>query len=914
MEALAAIGLASNVLQFVDLGYKLLLASKEMYSAGNGASHSNQGLDFMATEMKRLTRNLNKGVPMRQVTDEEEALLKLAHECQRWSTDILALLDRLRNRNPNSKFEAFKAAVRNLKAKDERDRLEKGLDDCRKQLDIQLTSMFRSEALERFEGLVASAKSTNEDLAILKDSVNSLHRSMPGQIGNIGTQFLERLEDILRMSAEASLKHKQELFLGALRYQGMEDRFYNVDRAHAATFEWLLDGSHNSGHQSGWCIDRDKTATFRGEARERFTDWLQHGHGIFHICGKPGAGKSTLMKFLCKNQLTRQYLENWADDQTLVFCKSFFWTQGSEAQKSFSGLIRSLLYQVLSTAPDLIPIAFPSRWAQCEPNLNVGVQFELDEIEHAFDDLLVSQATFEKHKLVFFIDGLDEYHGRHTELVNKFFNWTKLNTGNLKICVSSREWNEFMVGFAECPKLRIHECTLRDITIVSNDRLEGCSNLATLIHDGDIYSLVKNIAEKAEGVFQWVNLVLTAVEGGILNGDSASDLNTKVHIFPTELGALYQHLFDSIHAADRPKAFETLRMARHMEHRLPLLRVWFLNKVIDDPDYAIKMKLEYAPEEEQATLLKITRRQIYGRCKGLLEVFPPKRPQPFLQDDGIVGFMHNTVHEFLDQAHIQERINQTVGHSDLFDRVCQTFLACAKFANQEWFYHGSDPASTDFNIELNRIIGFAVDDLHMFPDDPKGHQRRLRFFEFLNGIETVASTKLRPKLRNAYRINGFAFPRLTTPRPTGFTSCIDSYTHVQAFAISNLLHEFLREKDSTFLVSTTVRTQPVAADDTTNDLVLLLVGTTSEILPKRIDYSRLCKMLELCFSRGISPNYVSPLLRGRTLFTILLYIVMFNLSGCELRYNYEVIPKETCIFPLRLFELNVVYLYALSLV
>lgn len=55
----------------------------------------------------------------------------------------LALLNRLENRNPDSKFRAFKAAVRNLEAKDKRDRLEKGLDSCQKQLDIQLTSMFR---------------------------------------------------------------------------------------------------------------------------------------------------------------------------------------------------------------------------------------------------------------------------------------------------------------------------------------------------------------------------------------------------------------------------------------------------------------------------------------------------------------------------------------------------------------------------------------------------------------------------------------------------------------------------------------------------------------------------------------------------------------------------------------------------
>lgn len=55
-----------------------------------------------------------------------------------------------------------------------------------------------------------------------------------------------------------------------------------------------------------------------------------------------------------------------------------------------------------------------------------------------------------------------------------------------------------MVGFAECPKLRIHECKLRDIVIFANDRLKCCSSSPTLIYDGDICSLVNDVAGKAD--------------------------------------------------------------------------------------------------------------------------------------------------------------------------------------------------------------------------------------------------------------------------------------------------------------------------------------------------------------------------------------------------------------------------------
>ena len=44
----------------------------------------------------------------------------------------------------------------------------------------------------------------------------------------------------------------------------------------------------------------------------RFTNWLLYGKGIFHISGKLGAGKSTLMKYLGDSSQTKTKLEEWA--------------------------------------------------------------------------------------------------------------------------------------------------------------------------------------------------------------------------------------------------------------------------------------------------------------------------------------------------------------------------------------------------------------------------------------------------------------------------------------------------------------------------------------------------------------------------------------------------------------------------
>ncbi|KAI1654335.1 hypothetical protein F4813DRAFT_213935 [Daldinia decipiens] len=111
MEALAAVGLVSNALQFVSIGYRVLSASKDMHGAGNESSQSNKDVEFITREMERLSLSLEEEFPTLWMTDEEEALRRLIAECRRWSNDMLALLDRLKTENPNSRFEAFRAAL-----------------------------------------------------------------------------------------------------------------------------------------------------------------------------------------------------------------------------------------------------------------------------------------------------------------------------------------------------------------------------------------------------------------------------------------------------------------------------------------------------------------------------------------------------------------------------------------------------------------------------------------------------------------------------------------------------------------------------------------------------------------------------------------------------------------------------------
>jgi hypothetical protein len=61
----------------------------------------------------------------------------------------------------------------------------------------------------------------------------------------------------------------------------------------------------------------------------------------------PGAGNSTLMKYIREHPNTRKELEMWSGKKTLVIAKVFLWRLGSDIQNNWRGLVRALLYNLL---------------------------------------------------------------------------------------------------------------------------------------------------------------------------------------------------------------------------------------------------------------------------------------------------------------------------------------------------------------------------------------------------------------------------------------------------------------------------------------------------------------------------------------------------------------------------------------
>lgn len=196
---------------------------------------------------------------------------------------------------------------------------------------------------------------------------------------------------------------------------------------------------------------------------------MQSGSGIYWIHGKPGSGKTTLMKHLYDSSLTHSLLQEWAKDERIVKPNFFFWQLGTPEQKTQSGLYRGLLYQVFTEDPSLIRQTLPEMWREARHDSGFTTQSSTEARKLYLDrpteeELMLAFHRLEAHSQAaycFFIDGLDEYSGDPFRLIAFL---KKLVSSNIKAIVSSRPIPSCFQAFSRGPKLRLQDLTRNDIT------------------------------------------------------------------------------------------------------------------------------------------------------------------------------------------------------------------------------------------------------------------------------------------------------------------------------------------------------------------------------------------------------------------------------------------------------------------
>lgn len=446
----------------------------------------------------------------------------------------------------------------------------------------------------------------------------------------------------------------------SLYFASIGSRREQVTTAHKNTFTWVLDSE--PWVDSLW---------------DSFTPWLQQPDSVrpmYWISGKPGSGKSTLMRYLQEGISVTDY-KRWTGSRNLWQGAHFFWQAGTEMERSLRGALQSLLRQLLSDHPWLIEIVVDApRWtAACMAEYQPT--WTLTELEAT-----LQAAIFRLSKtwyVLLLIDGLDEIAGPDSAreaALEVFKNLAALP--GVKLCMSSRPWNMFLDTFKDTPKLHLQDLTKGDIDRFVREQLESSLQLqhSFLRNSGDVDRLIEVIIEKASGVFLWVRLVVQELRAGLRDGDSIRKLRRVLDSIPSDLDEYFKRMVLSIdpgHRREGSAVLQTMVFAVQDNTTLWPQRLLDLYHLEEEdgafplqPDFNFGELFDPFDKEGIEYLVDLMNRRLNSRCMCLLEVWPVPTKNPD-EVECVFGpraqFLHRSLLDFLGSPSARELLENLTG-------------------------------------------------------------------------------------------------------------------------------------------------------------------------------------------------------------------------------------------------------------
>lgn len=413
-------------------------------------------------------------------------------------------------------------------------------------------------------------------------------------------------------------------------------------------------------------------------------EWLEQGNDIFWISGKAGAGKSTFMKFIFNDTRTRHHINKELSAGLLVSAGFFFHERGTALQKSQTGFLKSVLYQIMRQCGELAATTCGERFSSAyayyqmgsnrparEDTMKAAIQNEWSRAELLRTLRNILQQTVLPLRIFLLVDGLDELDGDKDDLLELLHNViTSLGPeSRLRLCISSRPWNIFREAFGNYPNFRLQDLTYRDIGLYVTESLNSTTRMRELFRIDPIRTskLFDEIVQDADGVFLWVKLVVKSLISGLRNYDSIEDLRQRLKSFPKELEPLYKRMIDGIDELYIKEAVKVFCIMQAADKPLKTLSLWYAFGEEDG------MHNNYKPGcltfEDQLERCTEVDGRLRSRCAGLLgiqfttnysheetlqygslqtETKFPKRRQELVQST--VQYLHKSVKDYFTKS------------------------------------------------------------------------------------------------------------------------------------------------------------------------------------------------------------------------------------------------------------------------
>ncbi|KAG6358736.1 hypothetical protein INS49_012255 [Diaporthe citri] len=713
MDPLSAIGVASAIVAFVDFSWNLITGTWEIYHSLDGVATENARLEDVTDDLELLTQALEADFPVK--IKAEKNIQRLAKDCREDAKTLKDLLDEMKAPGRRRLFwKSLNAKWKNILKKDEVARLKSQLQESRAEIQLNLTAILRED--QSAIGL---------QITRIEQDCNYLKTEQSRQLKKLRVELLDLLEELVKSNQQPTpaqldisrqLQEMQSLItiipmqhrvLRHLIPDEIVSRRDQILEADPDTCRWVLEPVEG---------DQD----YRKEVRSRFTSWLRTGNNVLHISGNPGAGKSTLMKFIGGNPRAREELRAWAGNRQLIFGQFYFWAAGSDSQRRLPGMFRSLLFQVLSQHPGLIEHVFPRQFKQImtsrfhfDASVEKFQDFSSKQIEEAFD-LLLNKIDKSDHRICFLIDGLDESEGGdldHEVLAERLKAWT---TGeNIKLLVSSRPWRSFLTVFTAHPTLHLHELNRSDIRTYAIRQLEqdrDARQIGAYLMKKTIVDIVVELVGQAQGIFLWAHLVIDTVRQGIRHRYSADLLKAKLREYPSDLDDLDDALREPIEKSpiDRKLSNRMLLLAAAAPKDFPLFTLSFswLPEVDEsgllDPSFPPSTKCRPYSEQDLVERLQCVAERVKGLARGLLEITEAPKSL-FVPPE--VRFCHRTARDYLvnnpKRYAVLEESWPDFHQSDPYGRIYLAYLIYSRISkrNMELDYYLNRSFCRSFSLD-----------------------------------------------------------------------------------------------------------------------------------------------------------------------------------------------------------------------
>ncbi|KAL8893373.1 MAG: hypothetical protein Q9192_005333 [Flavoplaca navasiana] len=657
-DPVSAFSLAAGVLQVVGISFKAISACREIYK--NGSLAQNRDSQDVTQQLLETTRHLeNSRINVSaSAAKHSNDIVEVSKKCSETATEILTELNKLQ-RDPKGGFrDSVAKGLRSFFKKQFLTETQAKLDSYREILNTRILSKLDYHALQQNESYNKLDQKVQGLAIALSEGRNTYEQLLATHTTDIKAHIDRRFND--KADEDAKLRHQQQ-FKESLSYGEINARQDNIAISHEGTCRWIFgprqagketesegtgsdalsedsnptqaDNESESVGTDSDTTSQDSDVEIRDQPWSNFKDWLEgDSNDPYWLSGKPGSGKSTLMKYIstefrsyCQSHNT---LSAWAD---AVTCSFFFWNLGSSLQKSYVGLLRSLLLQIAEQQPEMIAVmSNQHRFTQsgsCEPYSSSSIR---TWTEQRLDDAL---ARFLKAKpptmrVCMFIDGLDEFVGDEDRLINTIHDLS--HALGTKVCASSRPEEIFRQGFATCPQIKLQDLNYPDIHKATVERLLPALKAHLPCAQYKLDRLVNDVVRKAQGIFLWADLMIKDLRRGARNADSFEELEQRLERTPDTIDGLYEHMLgrlDTLYLRDAARYFHHLLMFQetyyHHKHSRELLPPTILGFTCIEEN-VLGRRLYQNPNSVQISELqdacRRTETRILTRCAGLVEI------------------------------------------------------------------------------------------------------------------------------------------------------------------------------------------------------------------------------------------------------------------------------------------------------